>query len=153
MQANLRDGFELADTHRTLPMLLLRSREAVMEKFRPVLYAHDITEQQWRVIRVLNERGETDASKLAELASVLAPSLTRMLRSLETRKLVIVRKDASDGRRSLISLTDKGRVFIATVAPTSAQIYADIEARVGSELLERLVNDLQALQAALGEMP
>ncbi|WP_068111329.1 homoprotocatechuate degradation operon regulator HpaR [Tropicimonas marinistellae] len=145
----LRDGFELAETRRTLPILLLRSREAVMERFRPMLHAHDITEQQWRVIRVLHEGGETDASRLADLACVLAPSLTRMIKSLEARKLVVSRRDEADGRRSLISLTEKGRTFIETVTPASAEIYAEIEAQVGAELIERLTGDLMALQAAL----
>jgi homoprotocatechuate degradation regulator HpaR len=150
-QNSARDGANLADTRRTLPILLLRSREAVMERFRPMLHAHDITEQQWRVIRVLQERGEVDASTLADLACVLAPSLTRMLRSLKTRKFVAVRKDDTDSRRSLISLTDKGRTFIATVAPASAEIYSEIEARVGAKLLERLTDDLLALQEALSQ--
>ncbi len=148
---SIRDGFELADTRRTLPILLLSAREAVMERFRPVLHAHDITEQQWRVIRVLQERGETDASRLAELACVLAPSLTRMIKALEARKLVVSRRDEADGRRSLISLTEKGRTFIATVAPSSAKIYAEIEARAGAELLARLTEDLRALQDALSD--
>ncbi|SDK23537.1 homoprotocatechuate degradation operon regulator HpaR [Aliiruegeria lutimaris] len=148
---SIHDGFELANTRRTLPILLLSAREAVMEHFRPLLHAHDITEQQWRVIRVLQERGEMDASRLADLACILAPSLTRMIKALEARKLVASRRDETDGRRSLISLTEKGRTFIATVAPSSARIYADIEARVGTELLQRLTDDLVALRTALDD--
>lgn len=73
MTESVNDGFGLAETRRTLPIALLRAREAVMERFRPVLNSHDITEQQWRVIRVLQEHGATDASKLAELACILPP--------------------------------------------------------------------------------
>ncbi|MGL4281189.1 MAG: MarR family transcriptional regulator, partial [Albidovulum sp.] len=75
----------LAETRRTLPIALLRAREAVMERFRPLLAAHDISEQQWRVMRVLQEAGESDATQLSRAANVLAPSLTRMLRTLEAR--------------------------------------------------------------------
>ena len=35
------------DTRHALPMAL-RAREAVMTRFRPMLAAHDINEQQWR---------------------------------------------------------------------------------------------------------
>ena len=76
----VKDGFELSKTRRTLPMALLRAREAVMERFRPLLLAHGVTEQQWRVLRVLKEAEETDASDLADAASILAPSLSRTIR-------------------------------------------------------------------------
>ena len=141
----------LAETHRTLPIALLRAREAVMERFRPVLNAHDITEQQWRVLRVLRENGEVDASKLAERACVLAPSLTRMLKTLEARAYVTVRKDAADARRSLISLTEQGGAFIAMVTPESVAVYAEIEEKLGGEFLYKLIEDLDFLLQALAK--
>ena len=38
---------------RSLPMSLLRAREAVMRQFRPSLRDHGLTEQQWRILRAL----------------------------------------------------------------------------------------------------
>ena len=73
------------DTRHSLPMALLRAREAVMSRFRPLLAEHDINEQQWRVIRVLGEAGTLDASEVAERTFILAPSLTRMIKTLEER--------------------------------------------------------------------
>lgn len=143
------DHAELAQTGRTLPILLLKAREAVMEKFRPILAAENISEQQWRVIRVLREFGETDATTLAEHACVLAPSLTRMLKALETRGFVEIRKDEADARRSLIAVTQSGRDFIAAVSPLSIAIYAEMEQKLGEELLTRLVDDLEQLLSAL----
>ena len=52
---------------RSLPMLLLRSHQAVMAQFRPVLRAHGITEQQWRVLRALSSVDEARITRLAEL--------------------------------------------------------------------------------------
>ena len=42
----------------SLPMALLRAREAVMRRFRPGLRCHGVTEQQWRVLRALAEELE-----------------------------------------------------------------------------------------------
>ncbi|WP_108262774.1 homoprotocatechuate degradation operon regulator HpaR [Mangrovicoccus ximenensis] len=144
-----RDGFEFSNTQRTLPILLLRAREAVMDRFRPILNAHDITEQQWRVIRILHERGQTDSSQLAVLACVLPPSLTRMLKALEARGMVEVCKDPSDARRNLVRLSPKGDVFIASVSPSSAKVYEEIEARIGRERISHIMDELQALLDAL----
>ena len=37
----------------SLPMELLKAREAAMARFRPMLRGHGLTEQQWRCLRVL----------------------------------------------------------------------------------------------------
>ena len=76
-------------TKASLPMSLLRAREAVMSHFRPMLDRHGVNEQQWRVIRVLAEAGQMDASEVAERANILAPSLTRMIKALSERGLIV----------------------------------------------------------------
>ena len=149
MGASLKDGFELAETQRTLPIALLRAREAVMERFRPMLSAHDVSEQQWRVMRVLQEAGELDASRLAERACVLPPSLTRMLKALEARQFISLRRDPKDGRRMQVSLTKAGDGFIAQVAPESAAIYREIEKLIGADEISDLLDRIEALLAAL----
>lgn len=144
------DGFGLAGTRRTLPMALLRAREAVMERFRPLLASHDVTEQQWRILRVLEEsEGPLDATQLAGRASILAPSLTRILKTLEARAFLEVSRDPDDGRRSLIRMTEEGRVFIRKVSRVSVTIYADIEAAIGRDRIDHLLDEIEHLLAAL----
>ena len=68
---------------RSLPMQLMRAREAVMARFRPHLKARDLSDQQWRIIRALSE---TDALAIAELSArccIHPASLSRMLPALE----------------------------------------------------------------------
>ncbi|MBI1619367.1 homoprotocatechuate degradation operon regulator HpaR [Aquamicrobium zhengzhouense] len=135
------------DTRRSLPIALLRAREAVMSRFRPVLAEQDVTEQQWRVIRVLAEENPLDATELAERACILAPSLTRILRSLEERGLIVRERDQLDGRRLLLSLSAKGMEIIYAVSPASKDVYADLEARYGRKRLDDLLDMLGDLAA------
>lgn len=132
-------------TRRSLPISLLRARESVMLKFRPMLARHDMNEQQWRVIRVLGEAGELDATELAERALVLAPSLTRMLKALKARKLIALRKDRQDRRRTLVSVTPAAKALIGEISPESAAVYREIEAAFGKEEMERLLDLLEAV--------
>src|SRR5260370_20470549 len=74
---------QIMDDRQSLPIALLRAREAVMSYFRPHHRKGGITEQQWRVIRVLSLDGETDATSLARRSYLLAPSLSRILKDLE----------------------------------------------------------------------
>lgn len=140
-------GGSAQQRRRSLAIGLLRAREAVMSHFRPILAAHDVTEQQWRVIRVLSEAGMLDASEVADKASILAPSLTRMLRSLEERGFITKHKDKADGRRVLLRITPAGQAMIDDIMPESLKAYADIGARFGEARVEQLLDMLDELSA------
>lgn len=148
------DALSLRSMRRSLPIALLRAREAVMSHFRPMLALHDVTEQQWRVIRVLDEAGMLDASEVAERAFILAPSLTRMIRTLEERGFISRHKDQKDGRRVLLKLAPAGAAIIRQVLPDNRKIYAALEARYGRERLDSLMDmldELTALRHGAGE--
>lgn len=132
-------------TRRSLPIALLRAREKLMSRFRPMLASHDITEQQWRVLRAINEEQEIDATDVSERSCIMAPSLTRILRHLEERGLIARRRDEADGRRTMLSITDKGVQLIAEAAPESRRIYADIRSMFGEERFELLLDLLEEL--------
>lgn len=139
----------LRDTRSALPMALLRAREAVMARFRPVLASHGTNEQQWRVLRVLAEAGPLDATEVAARANILAPSLTRMIRSLVQRGFLTRLRDQTDGRRAVLDLTPAARAFIHEVAPHGEAVYAEIEAAFGADRMNDLVALLNDLTAAL----
>src|SRR5690606_39188643 len=114
---------------RSLPMLLLRSHQAVMAEFRPILREHRITEQQWRVLRALSTSATLRISQVAALTLLSGPSLTRILRALEQRGLVARRAEPEDHRAAQMSITAAGRRLIATVAPHSEARYRSIARR------------------------
>ena len=132
-------------TRRSLPMALLRAREAVMEEFRPMLAKHDVTEQQWRVLRVLAEAGQLDASEVALRASILSPSLTRIIRNLEDRKLIRRKKDATDGRRVMLEIAPSGTALIKKVMPESAAAYERLDVRYGAAKINELLDLLDEI--------
>ena len=130
----------------SLPITLLRAREAAMRLFRPMLADYDLTEQQWRVLRALTAAREPlEVSELAERAILLAPSLSRILAKLEDDRLIDRRPHHSDQRRSLIALSAEGAALVSAIAPESERRYNAIEADFGSERLMRLLLELHDL--------
>ncbi|WP_205648719.1 homoprotocatechuate degradation operon regulator HpaR [Acuticoccus kandeliae] len=138
---------------RSLPMSLLRAREAVMQHFRSALRVYNITEQQWRVLRALTTVESIEVTELANATFLLGPSLSRILQDLEGRGLVVRRSDPEDLRRSRISITPTGTRLMELASPHSDAIYARITAAVGPEKLTQLLDLLQEVEAKLGEMP
>lgn len=136
---------KLRATSRALPIALLRARETVMGRIRPMLAEAGVTEQQWRVLRVLVEDGPMDPTDIADKSCLLLPSLTRILKYLEENDLVTRSRHQTDGRRFVVEITNKGRDLIAAKAKTSNRIYAEIEAAFGTEKMDELLDLLDEL--------
>ncbi|MCW5772197.1 MAG: homoprotocatechuate degradation operon regulator HpaR [Rhodospirillaceae bacterium] len=132
------DALPMRAFSRSLPMQLLRAREAVMQRFRPMLHAHGVTEQQWRVIRALVESDPTDIGALANRCAILPASLSRIVDTLESKKLVARRPHEADQRRVVVEVTAAGRRLFQAVAPDSEAHYRAIAAQVGAERIDAL---------------
>jgi len=145
-------GVPMRPFSESLPMALLRAREAVMCLFRPGLRRHGVTEQQWRILRALAHRGSMEVTELAEATFLLAPSLSRILPDLEQRELVSRRQVDTDLRRSVVSLEPKGLKLIAAHAPYSEEMYARIAKRFGAERIAGLLTLLEGLESSLEEI-
>src|ERR1700716_91491 len=137
---------------RSLPMSLLRAREAVMRQFRPSLRNHGLTEQQWRILRALTAVDAIEVTELARVAFLLGPSLSRILRDLEARHLIERKVAKADLRRAMVSISAKGLKLIEAVAPTSEMIYAEITKGYGARKLAELQDMLTALENSLSEL-
>jgi homoprotocatechuate degradation regulator HpaR len=133
----------------SLAIALLRAREAVMNRFRPLLKRHDLTEQQWRVLRVLTECSCCDAGQLAQSSCIHPASLSRILRALETRGVLRTATAKHDSRRVEVALTDAGRVVYRRMAADSESIYRQIERELGSAALASTLQSIRRLTRTL----
>jgi homoprotocatechuate degradation regulator HpaR len=135
--------------HRNLPLLLLQARERVISHFRPILNAHGITEQRWRIVRVLLEVPALEPREIGELCAISSPSLVGVLSRMEELGLVERRRVEHDQRRVRVSLTARARSLAARMAPQIEATYQLIETRMGREFMEGLEQSLDQLLATL----
>nr|WP_281662981.1 homoprotocatechuate degradation operon regulator HpaR [Paraburkholderia fungorum] len=137
--------------HRNLPMLLLRAREKMMERFRPLITAHGLTEQQWRVIRALNEHGPMEPRHISDICTISSPSMAGVLARMESMELVTKERFAEDQRRVLVSLTDTSVELVRVISKDLEAHYRELERKVGSEIVERVYRAVDDLLAGLEE--
>jgi homoprotocatechuate degradation regulator HpaR len=138
-------------THRNLPMLLLRAREGVLAHFRPILKAHGVTEQQWRIVRVLREQGPQEPRQLVDLCCISSPSLAGILARMDELQLVQRERVGHDQRRVRVSLTPTSRRLAARMAPQIEAAYRRIEAHIGADFTARFYRTLDELIAMMDE--
>jgi len=136
--------------HRNLPLLLLHAREAVLARFRPILNAHGVTEQQWRIIRALLETGPKEPREIVTLCGISSPSLAGILARMDD--LGFVQRDRVDGdqRRVIVSVTAKSRALARRMAPEIEATYTQIEAQLGKDFTDSTYRALDAMVARLG---
>lgn len=140
------------DIKNTLPIQLLHMRELLMVRFRAVFVQVNITDAQWRVIRVINDLGTVDFAELSDLSIVAKPSLSRMLGSLEGRGIVQRAVVAADQRQIELSLTPFGEAFIADLKPQIDEVYRSLARDLGEDRMHALstfvVESIEVLGAA-----
>ena len=143
---------KLAPFEESLAAILLGAKEAVIGPMRPKLRECGITEPQWRVLRVINDRGPTDATGLAEVGLLHAPSVTRILKELELRCLIIRQPDPADRRRAVVELSSEGHALVEDISQHVAELLGCYAERFGEDRLAQLRADLHALTCSLRDI-
>ena len=128
--------------HRNLPRLLLQAREAVMLHTRPSLREHGLSDQQWRVLRVLGEHaqesGGIETGRVAREAYLLGPSLTGVLARMERDGLIARERCPQDARRTVVRATVLGLDKVQALSQTIEEHYQWMEQQLGKDKLGQL---------------
>ncbi|MGY6703659.1 homoprotocatechuate degradation operon regulator HpaR [Roseinatronobacter sp.] len=146
---------DLRKFEKSLPIALLRTREATTRLFKPFIDSHDLTMPQWRVLRALAEADALDARTLSERCVILPPSLTRIFRAMTQRGL-IRQVACADARRHMVAVTEEGRALFEQVLEESEPDYMRLAGAFGPErldLLLDLLNELRDTAQGLVESP
>lgn len=129
--------------HESLTIALLQARETAMGYFRPILNRYGLTEQQWRIVRILADVNMLDFHQLAQQACILRPSLTGILTRLERDGLVSRLKPVSDQRKLVAALTPAGQALYQQARREVDAGYLEIERHYGEEKLRQLTQLLE----------
>jgi homoprotocatechuate degradation regulator HpaR len=129
-------------THRNLPRLLLQAREAVMLHTRPSLRAHALSDQQWRVLRVLGEHAHeadgVETGRVAKEAFLLGPSLTGVLTRMARDGLIERSPCPKDARRTVVRATPAGLAKVQALSVSIEAHYAWMAQQLGPTQLTAL---------------
>ena len=142
----------LLETNKSLTIALLRAREALMLSFRPMLAKHNFTEQQWRVLRVLGEKGPCDAGKLASEACILAPSLSRIINTLIDNQYIEKQLDTNDKRKIILNISSNGIDILEKIKPEYLTILKSIQRKYGEEKISNLLKLLSEITSWNGRI-
>ncbi len=130
---------------RSLPMMLYRALDTVMPRFRKIVNEFGLTEQQWRVLRVLWEHEQIVFNELSSVTLIPAPSLVGIVDRLTKNGLVERRRSDSDRRKVSVVATSAGMALENKVRPRVNAAYAELRGAMDAEEWQQLIDGLDTL--------
>jgi homoprotocatechuate degradation regulator HpaR len=106
-----------------------------------------LSDQQWRVLRVLGEHGAVETGCVAREAFILGPSLTGVLARMERDGLIVRNRDPADQRRTVVEATAHGRKLVKRLSSGIEAHYQWMEQSLGKAKLAQLYALLDELIA------
>lgn len=122
----------------SLPLKLLKAREATQAFFRPILLQAGLTEQQWRVMRALQGGEELETRQLADICCLLSPSLSGIINRLEAAGYLERRRSTEDQRRIMIRLTEQSHQLFERISPRLEARYIEMVSQLSEEKIAQL---------------
>jgi len=132
---------------RSLPMMLYRTLDAVMPRFRQIFSEFGLTEQQWRVLRVLWQHEQIAFRELADLTLIPPPSLVGVVDRLTNSGLADRRRSDTDRRNVFVHATKKGMALESQVRPRVDKAYAELRSSVDAQTWNDLIAGLERISS------
>jgi homoprotocatechuate degradation regulator HpaR len=136
---------DLMYVDRSLAVACTRGREAVVSRFRAMLRRENLSEQQWRVLRILCDLHSLTSVEIAARSCIHKVSVSRIIKSLEKRDMIERIASDSDLRASYVVLTDHGKRIMEPLIEESTEIHKKIAFDFGFEDYEKLLGLLNKL--------
>jgi len=113
-----------------------------MQAYNGLMAEVDLTMPQFATLASLYREDGLSVTELAHLVGVDSTTLTRNLRLLERRALVLQVTAADDRRRRVVRLTPEGRKLFVRAVPVWQKAQAALKKRVGVSQVEALHKQL-----------
>jgi DNA-binding MarR family transcriptional regulator len=148
LQREIRQGKPFRSRGQEVVVALLRTADLVRRVVGRTLEPHDITVQQYNVLRILRGAGEKGLPTLeiAERMIEQAPGVTRLLDRLEIKALVRRERCAQDRRQVLCWLTPAGLELVERLDEPVDSADAEAVAMLTPEEQDRLLRMLDAIR-------
>lgn len=100
------------------------------------------------IIQCLNQKNGNNGVKISDVAAnrdIAVPAVSRTLKTLEERGLIVRSVDKKDRRNTYVQLTAKGEKFLAECHTIMHELFTAIMVRMGEEKANILIQGLKEL--------
>lgn len=128
-----------------LAALLAQASQLISAEFHAVVRAHGLSVSEWRVLASLAGGEAISTGRLAEVAVLKQPTVTRMLDRMEARGRVERLGHACDRRVTLVRITPAGANTVAQLIALAREHEARVLEPFGLQRAEELKGTLRGI--------
>jgi DNA-binding MarR family transcriptional regulator len=148
---NQRTKLDLGDF---LPYLVNRAGMIIAEQFgTDTLAPHQLSIVMWRVMAVLASNGRQNQINLAELTSIDASTLSRIVTRLVRMGLLTRTRSTTSSREVVVMLSAKGNALVARLIPQAYEIETAAAAGLSTEELAIVKRCLRRIYGNMKSRP
>jgi DNA-binding MarR family transcriptional regulator len=137
-----------------LPYLVNRVGVIIAEQFgEEALAPHGLSIALWRVMAALSSAGSQRQIDLADLTSIDASTLSRIVTRLVQMGLVTRARSASSNREVVVTLSAKGSALVARLIARAREIESEAAAGLSAEELAVVKRCLRRIYANMKGRP
>jgi len=129
------------DHNCSIGRLIIQAREKLLGHLNERLASLDLTAAQWGVVVLLAEDPASSPADLCRMLDYDHGAMTRLLKRMEKKGIVMRSRHAGDRRSFSIELTDRAKALFSRILP----IVVDVYNRQLDGMTKEEVNKLQSL--------
>jgi DNA-binding MarR family transcriptional regulator len=136
-------------TYEISSFVIERTAKRMKLAFSRVLHEHadvDITVDQWVIVQILDKNGMMSQMELAEESFKDAPTITRILDILESKKLITRTQSLKDRRKFVIALTKAGEKIVELVNPLVKEFRAKAYLGFNAQEFKKLEDYMERIE-------
>jgi DNA-binding MarR family transcriptional regulator len=130
---------------------LRKAARAITQRYDEALKPSGLRATQFSILAVLARMTPAPLNRLSDALVMDRTTLTRNLRPLVAKGLIVIAEDEDDRRRRSVGLTGKGEKALSKALPLWRSVQEQVVARLTPKRWQRLEKDLgHAVKAASG---
>ena len=123
------------------------SRREIQSRFATA--GEPIAAEEWAALLMLWEKDKLAPSEIADATTRDRATTTRLLERMERKGLIARNSGQVDGRRVVVSLTDRGHEIKDVLVPIAMSFVAEITETVSQQDLDVTMKTLRAMSAQI----
>jgi DNA-binding MarR family transcriptional regulator len=132
---------------------LNRTSATYIDEMSKALKQVGLNQTQWRVLGILGDKNPSTVTGIARRSVLKMSTLTRMLDRMEKDGLITRKLWEKDKRIVHVSITPKGREYLARAVQVGASIYARVFDGISDKKAQQLLSTLVQMRENLNRSP
>lgn len=140
------------DLNRHLTYRLARLQSQLSAQATDILKQHTkISLSEWRVLALLTDPTITFQKDVLKAMGLDKAQISRTLKRLSEKKLIILTSDKQDQRNRLVTITDEGKALVQKMVPIMLKRQAHLQSDFNETELINLFSYIEILEKKTGQ--